>query len=72
MPATSAALEIPHDAVRRWHELTQRRASASAGRCNCGCRCTARRSTGLRAASTPGAIGTTRTMVLALEGSRLR
>lgn len=71
MTATSATLEMPAEAIRRWQELTQRRVTASAGRCNCGCKCTARRSTGFRA-SIAGTTGTTRTMVLDLEGSRLR
>jgi hypothetical protein len=33
------ALQVPDDAVRRWHELVERRAALRPSRCTCGCRC---------------------------------
>jgi hypothetical protein len=39
----TATVEIPDAAVRRWHELMERRAALAATRCSCGCRCDAGR-----------------------------
>ena len=38
-----ATVEISDEAVRRWHELAERRAALAATRCSCGCRCAAGR-----------------------------
>jgi hypothetical protein len=38
-----ASVEISDEAVRRWHELLERRAALAATRCSCGCRCDAGR-----------------------------
>jgi hypothetical protein len=38
-----ATVEISDAAVRRWHELLERRAALAATRCSCGCRCAAGR-----------------------------
>jgi hypothetical protein len=38
-----AAMEISDEAIRRWHELLERRAVKAATRCSCGCRCDAGR-----------------------------
>jgi hypothetical protein len=38
-----ATVEIADEAVRRWHELLERRAALAATRCSCGCRCAAGR-----------------------------
>jgi hypothetical protein len=40
VPATE---EISDEAVRRWHQLLERRAALAATRCSCGCRCNAGR-----------------------------
>jgi hypothetical protein len=37
VPAPS--LPVPDEAVRRWHEVVERRTSLSPSRCSCGCRC---------------------------------
>jgi hypothetical protein len=33
------ALHVPEEAVRRWHQLVERRAALRPSRCSCGCRC---------------------------------
>lgn len=38
-----APVEISDEAVRRWHQLLERRAALAATRCSCGCRCDAGR-----------------------------
>jgi len=38
-----ATVEISDEAVRRWHQLLERRAALAATRCSCGCRCNAGR-----------------------------
>ena len=38
-----ATVEVSDEAVRRWHELAERRAALAATRCSCGCRCDAGR-----------------------------